>query len=124
MSSRAPSPKVYWCSGSSGREDALERFVVAACARDARRFFASNVGCKEDDVATLLVFIVGDADAAGVAEGWPCARFLERCGVRFWRMRFGMEFVEFGGRIYRAPSVAYTSDAAGGSRRSAADLVH
>ena len=116
------SPKLYWCSGGEGgRDGALEWFVVADCARDARRFFAVEAGCGDDEVTTLLAFIMSDAEAA---EGWPSARTLESCGVRFLRMRFGMELVEFGGKLYRAPSVTGPARTTHRPRHRAAHVVH
>jgi hypothetical protein len=103
MLERSRSSKMYWCSASAVRDgDGFEWFVVATGARDARRLFAAELRCKEDDVSSLLVFILGDVD---VPEGWPSPRVLESRGVRFIEMRFGTKLVEFNGKIYRAADV-------------------
>ena len=112
---RGKGAKLYWCNVRGG--DGHEWFVVADCARRARRFFAKSVDAHEDDVTSLLVFIL--APEVEAAEGWPTTRVLEACGVRYLVMRFGTQVVEWGGRFYRAPDIA-PLDLAGGAMR----MVH
>lgn len=132
MSERAQSLKIYWCSACgardpSGADEGFEWFVAAEGARRARRFFAAQLGCREDDVSSTLVSLSTDARDVGLREGWPPNRVLERCGVRFIVMRFGTELVELGGKIHRVADVrlvdaARTRSAVGDAHH--VDMLH